>query len=709
MLKGKKAAQSSKKRGFTIVELLVIAPIVILTIGAFITVIVNMTGDVLASRATNVLTYSIQDALNRIEGDVKLSTGFLAENNVALTTPQGFGNDTTNFENTDGTNGNMLILNTLATTGNPISTTSGLIYLTNQPNGCNDSLVNQNKPMTLNVIYFVKDDTLWRRVVMPSNYLTAGCNIPWQQPSCNPSVSGAFCKTQDIRLVDNVKTTDFVTQYFSAANSLISDSVANDPTKTALERNTALQSLTTVSATINVNATTAGRNISQSGTIRATKLDINASTIADAIVPVTPATPTVSGSTSAPVSAVFTWPAVQGATSYSVDYNINGGAWTTGFTNQNTTTYTVPGCDTASAPCSTHTDVVNVRVTATNIAGTSGYATSSITIPLWTNIVLKNNWIDYSTSNWATAAYTKTRSGLVVLKGLIKSGSASAVIGSLPVGYRPSQTLLFQSIATSASSRVDVYTNGDIRIVSGSGDLSLESIRFMPTGTTFTNVAPPFYNGWANYGDAGYVIPPQYNQDSSGRINLQAMIGSGTVTDGTTMFVMPAGLRPTLYAHLPSNNCGVFGVFALDQNSTGDVEAKGGSNCWYSIHTIYYPASRASGGTYGSTSCTTQWCNLTLQNSWIYYNPPFSTPEYTKGNDGMVMLKGLLRAGATGGDTVIATLPSGYRPAQRLLITIPSNGALARVDILPDGTIRFEIGSNAWLSIDNIIFMADGS
>jgi len=77
-------------RGFTIIEMLVIAPIVILTIGAFVTAIVNMTGDVLASRVTNVLTYNIQDALSRIEEDVKQSTSFIAGNNVTITSPQGF-------------------------------------------------------------------------------------------------------------------------------------------------------------------------------------------------------------------------------------------------------------------------------------------------------------------------------------------------------------------------------------------------------------------------------------------------------------------------------------------------------------------------------------------------------------------------------------------------------------------------------------------
>jgi hypothetical protein len=192
------------QRGFTVVELLVIAPIVILTIGAFITVIVNMTGEVLATRASGFLAYSVQDSLNRIEDDIKLSTTFLAETNITLTSPQGYGNSTMSFTNVDVTKGNMLILNALATIGNPYQSSNGLVYLTNLPNSCTSADVNQNKPMTYNIVYFVENSTLWRRTLMPPDYTTAGCNAPWQKPSCNPNQSGAFCVGKDIRLLDNV-------------------------------------------------------------------------------------------------------------------------------------------------------------------------------------------------------------------------------------------------------------------------------------------------------------------------------------------------------------------------------------------------------------------------------------------------------------------------------------------------------------------------
>jgi Tfp pilus assembly protein PilW len=269
--------------GFTIVEILVIAPIVILVIGIFIGVIVNMTGEVLSTRGANVLSYNIQDALNRIEQDVKLSGAFLATNNIALTSPQGYNNDTTNFHNIDSVNGTMLILNAYATTSNPLASKNNFAYQ-NSPNACNSSQVNQNPTVMINIIYFVKSvngvNTLWRRVVVPSNYATIGCagtsiGIPWQQSSCAPNISGTICKTQDIELVDGITVGGFSVKYYPSASSTTENTTASDNSQTDSVRQIALQTAGTVEIAISATNTVAGRDISQSGTMRVTSPDNN--------------------------------------------------------------------------------------------------------------------------------------------------------------------------------------------------------------------------------------------------------------------------------------------------------------------------------------------------------------------------------------------------------------------------------------------------
>lgn len=274
----------NKKNGFTIVEILVVAPIIILVIGAFITVIVNLTGQVLASRESNNIAYSIQDALNRIEQDVKVSNSFLAKNNITpLTSPQGYNNDTTDFTNISSSLPNALILEEYAIANNPKSTSRSLIYL-NTPNACDSAQLTQNQPMKINIIYFVRNNTLWRRTIMPSNYKTAGCDantpaispaIPWQQPSCEPSKTDSICESKDVKLVDGISNTaGFNMKYYDNPDSATENTVVTtDLNETT--RSTAFQSIKSVKITISSTKNIAGKEVSQSGILRATIPSVN--------------------------------------------------------------------------------------------------------------------------------------------------------------------------------------------------------------------------------------------------------------------------------------------------------------------------------------------------------------------------------------------------------------------------------------------------
>jgi len=697
-------ARTQQQRGFTLVEMLVVAPIVILAIGAFLTVIINMTGEVLASRASNTLSYTVQDALNRIEQDVKQSSSFLATNTVTLTAAnaQGYNNDATAFTNVGGASDTSIILNMVATTGNPISTSSGYVYLKNKPNAC---AVAQgvNTPFTYNVVYFVKDSTLWRRTVMPTTYTDTTntvCALPYQQPSCSPAYMDAntatatYCKTNDIKLVEGVANTDFVVQYFSGESASTVNDTASNTSASTPDRNTALQSATTTRVSITAKQTAAGRDVERAASLRVSRLDTNASSIAVVTTDGVPAAPTVSSKTSGITDVSFTWKKVPGATAYTMQYQRNGGAWTAGTTNSTALGYTVTG--------NGHKDVINARVTATNAAGTSGYGSNSFTVPLWSPMNFESGWSNYS-QPYANAAFTKTSSGLIVLKGLVRQGAGA--IAYLPAGYRPAKYLIFENSSVDAPGRVDIYSNGAINMSSGSnGWFSLDGISFMPAGTTFD--APALQNGWVNFssGAAGDDLwqPAGYMTDSLGRVQLTGLVKSGPAS--SIMFTLPASSRPTEYLHVLNNvggSLGHFGVYA-----TGGVESKGYGNSYHSLQYMFYPAGRTTG-----TSCTTQWCALPLANGWAAYGNGYGVPQYTKSADGVVMLKGLLNA-APSPQNVIATLPAGYCPAERLLMAAASNAAWARLDIirLSNGTCQIapQAGSSTtWFSVDNIRYIAE--
>lgn len=696
------------QKGFTLIEMLVIAPIVILAIGAFIATIVNLTGEVMSSRGANILVYNTQDALNRIENDVKLSAGFLATNSIKFKpisdpnpNPQGRGavNSTTDFTITDP--GQALILNAYVTDGNPISLSSGLIYLKGLPNDCSSyALYSKNRPMTMNIIYFVDSNgTLWRRTVMPQNYtdtnIYCGAKAPWQQPSCidDPSRS-TFCKTNDEKLLENVGTTGFSVNYFTAANS-------NTPMTISGATTTAdLQSATTLGVTLSSSSTIAGREVAKTGTLRVSRLDTNASAVGDLRAPTTvPNAPSVASTVFDGHKVNFTWPQVPTATGYDINYRINGGAWQTGASNLSATnrSYTVTSGG--------HTDVVEAQVRAKNTVGDSAYGTNATTIPLWAPMVLENNWNTYDTT-YAPPSYTKTKAGVVLLRGLIKGGSG--VIATLPEDYRPDMYIMFENLSSGVVGRIDIRNNGTIFMSVGNNTwYSLDSINYMSSESVHTPLS--FANGWVNYspssGDPSWA-PGSYFVDTEGRVHTRGLVRAGTTTDNVVIGTFPNSLAPAGYMHVANDAANGHGLIGIN-NGTGAVLAKGYSNTYLSLNSMFYPASsRASGST-----CTTQWCTLTMQNSWVHYGGNYTTPQYTKGSDNLVIVKGLIRAGTVGAN--IATLPQGFCPSKRLLMSAANSGGWGRIDIVPGATpaagctIFGSTVNSGWTSLDTLIFYAE--
>ncbi|WP_165372217.1 Kelch repeat-containing protein [Emticicia agri] len=95
---------------------------------------------------------------------------------------------------------------------------------------------------------------------------------------------------------------------------------------------------------------------------------------------------------------------------------------------------------------------------------------------------LLNSWVNYSTPTYEAAGYAKDKESRVKLKGTIKNGTAASgtTLFNLPVGYRPTEILMF-AVTNSATAlgRVDVYPNGDVKIMSGGNTLlSLDAIAF---------------------------------------------------------------------------------------------------------------------------------------------------------------------------------------------------------------------------------------
>jgi len=95
-------------------------------------------------------------------------------------------------------------------------------------------------------------------------------------------------------------------------------------------------------------------------------------------------------------------------------------------------------------------------------------------------------------------------------------------------------------------------------------------------------------------------------------------------------------------------------------------------------------------------------------NNWVDYDggSTFETGAYYKDNAGRVHLRGLIKRGSgtpTPGETMV-TLPTGYRPARRLMFFTATDTGGARVEITSSGTVLYIQGGYGFLSLEGLSF-----
>ena len=101
----------------------------------------------------------------------------------------------------------------------------------------------------------------------------------------------------------------------------------------------------------------------------------------------------------------------------------------------------------------------------------------------------------------------------------------------------------------------------------------------------------------------------------------------------------------------------------------------------------------------------TAWQNLPLQNGWAHHQQ-YNNVQFSKTFDDVVYFRGSANKGKTTIETVIGTLPVGFRPTRPLYIsTINNNYTVAVLGIYSNGNIvvKGNVDSN-WLNFDNISF-----
>lgn len=245
---------TSTQSGFTFVEMVVIAPLVILVVTGFIAIMINLTGDTMISSSRSKLTFDTQAALNRIEQDVRITAQFVTTTGT-LPSPEGRDNGTLAFTNGQST----LILQAYLTTSNPSDyrQARSLVYTKrNASDPCDTASKIYNRPSTGYIIYFVANNALWRRNVLVSE---ARCDTPWQRNSCNEAfINQGACSIRDEKILEDVSSLNFATTYLTNPDTA---------TSTSPERASTLQLAITVQKRV------AGATIDYQASLRATKIN----------------------------------------------------------------------------------------------------------------------------------------------------------------------------------------------------------------------------------------------------------------------------------------------------------------------------------------------------------------------------------------------------------------------------------------------------
>jgi type II secretory pathway pseudopilin PulG len=234
-----------KSSGFTIVELVIAIPVILIVMVTIMGFLITLLNDFSVQRQRQSGSAASVTAVQQIESDIKLSSAFLRTVDQTFYTDYYGPNSTTTSSTNKSTdwkhNGSAantsppyvraLILQTYATTANPLADNRSPVYIDSSPDGsaCGVTYLYANQVLRNTIIYFVRDGTLFRRVLTIPNSVTKRCggaNAAFQKQSCpaDASSKASNCVVNDTELLKNIS--EFSIDYYS-------NSISRSPITTA--------------------------------------------------------------------------------------------------------------------------------------------------------------------------------------------------------------------------------------------------------------------------------------------------------------------------------------------------------------------------------------------------------------------------------------------------------------------------------------------
>lgn len=200
------------QKGFTLVEILIITPVVMLTVILMTSYLFNEYGQLTQQGAQLNLQVEAQNIIFGMQDDVYFADAFNTGLNSGLVDTYqpsgGWKNNTTP---------QTLILSTPAMTANHRADNRKPVYINTL--GCDASVLTDNSVLYNNVIYFVNGTSLYKRIVSaPSSMST--CGTSYFKQTCPAANATTSCRA-DILVTD--KLNSFTVTYYDTGNNVVTD------------------------------------------------------------------------------------------------------------------------------------------------------------------------------------------------------------------------------------------------------------------------------------------------------------------------------------------------------------------------------------------------------------------------------------------------------------------------------------------------------
>ena len=327
----------------------------------------------------------------------------------------------------------------------------------------------------------------------------------------------------------------------------------------------------------------------------------------------------------------------------------------------------------------TEIENIGLRTSAANPKVTDQIVEDKELIKTKPLLTLVNGWKHYG-KEFGNVSITKNHD-IVRVEGKIKDGKWGH-LATLPEGYRPTRQLVFALNNHEKQARVDVFPDGKIVWISGSkayGWISLTGIVFSTIpGTTFKTS-----HGWKHYGE-------KFGNASYRKIGnviyLEGMFKKG----GKWLPArLPENCRPT--GDLIFNTIDTEKISRINIRKSGWIQGDFGN----SKKTINIT---------GFSFSTVKGTILTPKKPWRHYRSSWGLLTYRK-EDNICYLEGLIK-GNKQKENMLALLPSGFLPNKQLTFNMNHHDKMARVDIEPNGKIKWVAGTQTrnYISLSGISF-----